>query len=523
MDLSLIKLQSCRKESRPAGGGEVKFMENRSSGIVLHITSLPGDYGIGSMGREARSYVDFLQRSGQQYWQILPLNPIGLGNSPYMTTSVFAGNPLIIDLDELAERGLLTWDEVATARSDWQDLVDFDRVWRTRPTLLELAYHRADRNLLEKVKEFQTQQEDWLPDYCMYMAAKDHFGGKPLLEWPDKDLVHRKPEAMAHYRTILEDRIGYYAFTQYIFFDQWHRLHAYANNHGVKIIGDLPIYVSGDSSDVWAHPELFQLDEDLQPTRLGGVPADSFNIEGQRWGNPLYNWEVHAADGYHWWCRRVKQSMQFYDVIRFDHFRGFDTYWAIDPSCKNALIGTWEKGPGMDLINAIRSAVPEADFIAEDLGVLSHSAYQLVKDSGLPGMRVLVDAFDPSGNSSFLPHNCPKNAIMYTSTHDNATFVQWLTEDASPEQREFATKYLRLRADEGYGWGAICGAWGSPCVLAMTTMQDVLGLGGDARMNMPGTCGGRNWGWRVRREALNEGVSGRLLDITRTYCRVLRE
>ncbi len=497
-------------------------MKYRSSGVVLHITSLPGDYGIGSMGQEARNFVDFLQRSGQQHWQLLPLNPVGLGNSPYMSTSVFAGNPLLIDLSELAERGLLTWDEVNTARSDWLDRVDFDRVWRTRPALLELAYHRADKALLEQVDAFQQEQSDWLPDYCLFMAARDHFKGATLVTWPDKALLRREPAAMERYRTLLADRIAYYAFGQYLFFEQWEKLHTYANDRGIKIIGDLPIYVSGDSSDVWAHPNLFLVDEDLRPTKVSGVPADAFNADGQRWGNPLYAWDVHAADDYDWWCRRVAQSMKFYDVLRFDHFRGFDTYWAIDADCESALVGQWCQGPGMKLLNALRKKLPEAEFIAEDLGLLSESAYQLVRDSGLPGMRVLVDAFDASGCSTFLPHCCPVNAVMYTSTHDTTTFVQWLTETSNPPERDFATKYLRLRENEGYGWGAVCGAWASPCILAMTTMQDILGLGGDARMNAPGTTGTHNWSWRVRREALNDGVSGRLREITRTYCRMLR-
>ncbi len=495
-------------------------MKQRSSGVVLHITSLPGEYGIGTMGQEARRFVDFLEQGGQAHWQILPLNPVGLGNSPYMSTSVFAGNPLLIDLPELVERGLLTQEQIDTARSPMLDMVDFDRVLRTRPTLLSLAYQNADQTLLDKVAAFEEAQAYWLPDYCLFMAARDHFRYAELADWPDKDLLHRKPEAMARYRSLLAERIGYYAFCQYLFFDQWNRLHAYANAHGVKIIGDLPIYVSGNSSDVWGHPELFQLDGELLPTRVAGVPADAFNALGQRWGNPLYDWDRHAADSYDWWCRRVGQSMTFYDVLRFDHFRGFDTYWAIDADCENALIGKWEQGPGMKLLNVLQEALPEAEFIAEDLGLLSESAYQLVQDSGLPGMRVLVDAFPADGSSSFLPHCCPTNAVMYTSTHDTATFVQWLMHTCPVEERDFAIRYLRLRADEGFGWGAICGAWSSHCILAMTTLQDILGLSGDARMNAPGTMGSHNWGWRVRREALNESVTSRLWQITQTYCRL---
>ncbi len=497
-------------------------MKHRSSGVVLHISSLPGEYGIGSMGWEARNFVDFLERSGQQYWQILPLNPVGLGNSPYMSTSVFAGNPLLIDLPELVEAGLLTWEQVNTARSPVQDQVDFDRVLRTRAVLLELAWEAADATLRAQVADFRREQAFWLEDYCLFMAARDSFGKAELVDWPDRELLHRTPEAMTRYRSLLADRMDYYAFGQYLFFTQWEALHSYANDHGVKIIGDLPIYVSGNSSDVWGHPELFQLDEDLRPIRVAGVPADAFNAEGQRWGNPLYDWAVHAQDGYAWWSNRVAQSMKFYDVLRFDHFRGFDTYWAIDADCKNALVGQWHKGPGMALLDALYQRLPEAEFIAEDLGLLSESAYQLVKDSGLPGMRVLVDAFEESGGSSFLPHCCPENAVMYTSTHDTATFVQWLMHDCPVAQRDFAIRYLRLRAEEGFGWGAICGAWASHCILAMTTLQDILGLGADARMNAPGTMGAHNWGWRVRREAFNSSVTSRLLEITGTYGRLRR-
>jgi 4-alpha-glucanotransferase len=473
------------------------------------------------MGQEAFHFIDFLHDAGQRYWQILPLVPTGLGNSPYMSPSVFAGNPLLIDLDLLVAQGLLTQGEVDTARVADPDQVDFARVTRTHPVLLELAYQRATPELIAKATAFAEEQADWLPDYALFMAAKEHFGNKDLPQWPDKALLRRTPAAMERYEKLLKDRIHFHGFCQYLFFQQWNAVHAYAKEKGVLIIGDLPIYVSGNSADVWAHPEYFQVDQDLNPTAIAGVPADAFSETGQRWGNPLYQWENHEKDGFAWWCRRIRKNLAFYDVMRFDHFRGFDTYWAIDPTCENALIGQWHKGPGMKLINTLREKVPDADFIAEDLGILSPSAVKLVEDSGLPGMRVLVDAFDPSGTSSFLPHACPVNAVMYTGTHDTDTFVHWLV-SAAPEQRDFATRYLRLREDEGLGWGAVCGAWGSPCLLAIAPFQDILGLQGDARMNTPGTSGSHNWGWRVRRAAINGEVAWRLRMITETYGRLVK-
>jgi 4-alpha-glucanotransferase len=496
-------------------------MKQRSSGILMHLSSLPGPYGIGSMGREAFHFIDFLHKAGQHYWQILPLVPTGLGNSPYMSPSVFAGNPLLIDLELLVEDGLLTWQEVSTARAANPDQVDPQWVNRTHPALLKLAYQRADADTKNAAADFAQQEADWLPDYALFSAATQHFGGCSLAYWPDKALLHREPEAMKKYRTLLSEEIQYHIFCQYLFFKQWNAVHSYAKANDVQIIGDLPIYISDHSADLWAHPEYFQVDKDYKLTAVAGVPADAFSETGQRWGNPLYNWENHEKDGFAWWSRRIQKNLAFYDVMRFDHFRGFDTYWAIDPDCENALIGQWHKGPGMKLINALRKNVPEADFIAEDLGLLSPSAYQLVADSGLPGMRVLVDAFDPSGTSSFLPHACPQNAVMYTSTHDTPTFVQWLTVQSSKEERDFATRYLRLRDDEGLGWGAVCGAWGSPCQLAIASFQDVLGLGADARMNTPGTSGTHNWGWRVRREAINDEVAHRLRVITQTYGRLV--
>lgn len=495
-------------------------MFERTSGVLLHITSLPGPYGIGSLGQNARHFVDFLEAAGQRYWQILPLVPTGLGNSPYMSTSSFAGNPLLIDLDTLCQMGLLTREEVDAVRVKDPDHVDYAFVWSTRPALLRKAYDRSGGDLRQTAHDFAQSQADWLPDYALFTAIHEHFNAA-LQEWPDKALIRRTPKAVDSYAGQLKDSVDFHIFLQYLFYTQWNELKAYAKAHGVSIIGDLPIYVSADSADVWTHPELFRLGAGRVPKFVAGVPADAFSATGQRWGNPLYDWNYHEKTGFAWWCGRIRHCLTFYDVIRIDHFRGFDTYWEIPAEEETALKGKWKKGPGMKLIEAFRKNVPEAQFIAEDLGELNDSARQFVKDSGLPGMRVMVDAFhETRGESSFLPHNCPPHAVAYTGTHDTATFVQWLMEQAPEDQRQFASDYLRLRMEEGLGWGVISGAWSTPCNLAIAPFQDVLGLGGDARMNTPGTMGSHNWAWRVRDEALNPDVSSRLRHITWTYRRL---
>ena len=492
----------------------------RSSGILLHLTSLPGDYGIGTMGENARAFVDFLHQGGQSYWQILPLVPTGQGNSPYMSPSSAAGNPWVIDPELLAQDGLLTPQELEGAKYPNPDRVDFDFLAETRLSLLKKAFDRRTPEQARAAEQFSQAHADWLPDYALFMACHEHFN-KPLCEWPDKDLILRKPAALEQYRKALKEEVEFHTFLQYLFFTQWQALKDYANQKGVKIIGDIPFYVSGDSVDVWVRPELFQVGQDCRAKLVAGVPPDLFTDEGQFWGNPLYNWKVHKIENYAWWCGRIRQSMAFYDVIRIDHFRGFDSYWEIPCTAKSAKEGCWRPGPGNDLLKAFREQVPEAEFIAEDLGDLTPSAIEFIQNSGLPGMRVLTDAFnDLSGNSSFLPHKCIPDAVIYTGTPDTPTFVEWLVAIASEDQRRFAIDYLRLRDDEGYGWGVIAGAWGSVCNLAMAPLQDVLGLGGDARMNLPGSMGEHNWSWRVRREAFNSDVAQKLRRLTWLYGRL---
>lgn len=493
----------------------------RSSGILLHISSLPGEYGIGSMGREARHFVDFLQKAGQNYWQLLPLVPPGEGDSPYMSPSSAAGNPLLIDLPTLVEQGLLTWDDLAPYRYYDVDRVNYRWVQEIHGMLLRRAYKNAGPETLAQVDEFVFRQSGWVKDYALFQACRDYFGC-PLVDWPDKALVRREPEALEQYGKLLASEVGYYNFCQYLFDSQWRALKQYANDRNIKIIGDIPFYVSPDSVDVWVYPEMFRLEEDTRrPTAVAGVPPDMFSATGQLWGNPLYNWEAHEADGYRWWCERIRRTNAFYDVIRIDHFRGFHTYWEIPREAASALEGHWRPSPGRKLLDAIRQNVPTAEFIAEDLGDINEEAYLFIKSTGLPGMRVLTDAFnDVGGGSSFLPHHCIPDSVMYTGTHDTPTFLQWLFEQANDDQRSFAWRYLRLREQDGLNWGMLAGAWGSVCSLAMAPMQDVLGLGSDARMNTPGTEGPHNWSWRVRMEALNDGVAGRLRELNWLYGRL---
>ena len=493
-------------------------MEGRSSGILLPVSALPGAYGGGTMGKSARQFIDFLAQAGQRYWQILPLVPPGGGESPYMSPSSFAGNPLFLDPEQLAQDGLLTVEELEQARYPGSpDRVDYAWLHATRPALLRKAWERGKNTYSKELETFLEQERDWLPDFALFLALRAHFGGAELKDWPGP-VRKREPQALSQLREQLAEEVDYYVFLQFLFFRQWAALKAYANEKGISIIGDLPIYVSPDSAEVWADPHLFQLDRDLVPSAQAGVPPDAFSSTGQHWGNPLYDWRYHKKTGFAWWKRRCAHMARLYDTVRIDHFRAFHTYWSIPAGAQDAREGHWEKGPGMPLLKALQE-VEGLRLIAEDLGDLDDAARAFIAKSGLPGMKILVYAFDPVGESAYLPHNCPVNAVAYTGTHDTPTFVQWLFEEASPEERQYAFDYLRLREDEGFGWGAVSGAWMSPCRLAVAPMQDLLGLGADARMNAPGTQGGQNWSWRVRQAALNPDVAGRLRHITRTYRR----
>ena len=491
----------------------------RSSGILLPVSALPGPYGIGTMGVQARQFVDFLSAAGQRCWQILPLVPPGDGNSPYMSSSSFAGNPWFLDLEELAEEGLLTPEELLSSRCANPDRVDYDWVRRTRAPLFEAAWARGEETYGPLVDAFLEEEKDWLPDFVLYQAVKEAYQGAPLEQWP-RAVRLREETALARLRAERKERCRYFAFLQYLFFRQWTALKQYANERNIQILGDLPIYVSPDSAEVWAQPALFQLDGELVPTAVAGVPPDAFTDLGQHWGNPLYDWDYHKKTGFAWWRRRGTHMARLYDAVRIDHFRAFHTYWSIPLGAESAKEGHWEPGPGMDLVEVL-AGVPGLSLIAEDLGDLDDAAREFIAGSGLPGMKVLVYAFDPVGESAYLPHNCTPNSEVYTGTHDTPTFVQWLFDEAGPAEREYAMDYLRLREDEGFGWGAVRGAWSTPSRLAIAPMQDLLGLGADARMNAPGTMGEHNWSWRVRQEALNPSVSEHLRRLTRVYRRCL--
>ncbi|MCD7948042.1 MAG: 4-alpha-glucanotransferase [Oscillospiraceae bacterium] len=493
--------------------------DNRASGVLLPVSALPGPYGIGTMGRAAYDFIDFLASAGQRYWQILPLCPLEAGNSPYMSPSSFAGNPLLLDPEALAEEGLLTKDDLESIQCGNPDRVNYNALRINRTAIFHHAWERAQTQTRyqDELFAFTEHEKGWLSDYVLFMSIRGALKHALLPDWPE-DIRRRTPEAVTAYSHSTVERAAYYAFMQMLFFQQWTKLRGYANQKGISMIGDLPIYVSPYSADVWTSPELFLVDDKLRPIRAAGVPPDLFSESGQYWGNPIYNWPQHKASHYGWWRRRAMHMARLYDTVRIDHFRGLHSYWSIPQGSHTAAGGQWEKGPGMELVDILRN-VPGLNLIAEDLGDLDQDARDFIDKSELPGMRVLNYAFNGCHDSPYLPHNCPPRSVMYTGTHDTATFMQWLNTMATKEEYNFACDYLSLREDEGYGWGAVRGAWASPSNLAIAPMQDILGLGADARFNVPGTCGEHNWSWRVRGEALNEGVSAHLRQLTRTYQR----
>lgn len=489
----------------------------RESGILMHITSLPGPYGIGSMGANAYAFVDFLEKAGQSCWQILPLSPTGYGDSPYQSFSSCAGNPYLIDLDTLVSERLLTKEELSGV--NWgtdPGRVDFGAMYAHRTDILKLAFRRFRPE--EAYESFLRENEAWLPDYALFMALKESFGGAPWTDWP-QDLRLRDPEALARKRRELDRAIDLQYFLQYQFHRQWTALRRYANGKGIRIIGDVPIYVPLDSADVWANPELFQLDENRRPRLVAGCPPDSFTADGQLWGNPLYDWQKMAETGYAWWLRRLRAAAGMYDVVRIDHFRGFESYWAVPAQDTTARNGSWIKGPGMDFIRVLRQSLPDLDFIAEDLGFVTPEVRQLQLDSGYPGMKVLEFAFDSREESNYLPHLYPEDSVCYTGTHDNVTLKQWFDE-AAPEDVAYAKAYLGLNPDEGYIRGMIRGAMGSVSRLCVVQMQDYLELGKPARMNFPGTLSSANWTWRAQPGFDSDALAARIRETTRLYGRL---
>ena len=490
----------------------------RASGIVLPLFSLPSPHGVGTMGQAARDFIDFLADAGQAWWQVLPVGPTSYGDSPYQSPSAFAGNPYFVDLDLLVAAGLLTTEEVCAP--NWGDdptHVDYDLLYRNRLDLLRIACDRGWKRDGAAVRAFVAENEDWLPDYALFMAVKRHFGMLAWQEWPDESIRLHREDACRRYVRELEDDVRLFTYVQYLFFAQWAELRAYAHARGVSIFGDMPIYVALDSADVWAHPENYQLDERNNPVEVAGVPPDYFSSEGQLWGNPLYDYEAMEKDGYAWWRRRVRAAARLYDMVRIDHFRGFARYWSVPASERTAKNGHWVNGPGIRLIDALRTGNPQVSLVAEDLGTPTPEVMELLLASGLPGMKVLQFAFDGREDNEHLPHSIPENCVCYTGTHDNAPLGEWFAEE-SPECLDLARRFVGLNDEEGLIWGMVRQGMSSVAVLFFAQMQDYLELGSEARINTPGVLDG-NWRWRLQEGHLTADLARRIADVSRLYGR----
>ena len=495
---------------------------SRAAGILLSISSLPGEYGIGCFSKSAYDFVDWLKEAGQTYWQILPLGPTSYGDSPYQSFSTFAGNPYYISLEALINEGVLTKEECDAADlGNKPNDISYHKLYDHRYPLLRTAYERSHISENPNYIKFVNENDWWLSDYALFMAVKDRFEGKPWTDWAE-DIRLRYPNAMDYYRRELYFDIEFQKYLQFKFFEQWYLLKSYANSKGIQIIGDIPIYVAMDSADAWAHPELFQLDEKNVPIAVAGCPPDGFSATGQLWGNPLYRWDYHKSTGYSWWLSRLWYCFNLYNVVRIDHFRGFDEYYAIPYGAESAITGHWEKGPGIDLFRCVEQNLGWHEVIAEDLGYVTDSVRQLVKDSGFPGMKVLEFAFDSrdSGSASdYLPHNYIENCVAYTGTHDNETIIGWF-DSISNEEREMARNYLcdfSTKKKNLYKSfiGLVMRSNAKTCIIPM---QDYLGLNNKSRMNQPSTVG-TNWRWRLTEEQLNEDLKEDILTITKTFGR----
>jgi 4-alpha-glucanotransferase len=503
----------------------------RSSGILLHPTSLPGRFGIGDLGCEAFHFADFLHAAKQRVWQVLPLGPTGYGDSPYQVFSAFAGNPLLISLESLVEDGLLSSQEWSDAASFPEAQVDYGAVIHFKFPLLRKAFERfqghSDPSTRDALLEFCQQHAVWLDDYALFMTVKDAYGGSAWNQW-DPAIALRQPEALRHWRKKLADEIDCWKFWQFLFFKQWKALKQYCKARSIQIMGDIPIFVARDSADVWAHPGLFHLDERGNPTVVAGVPPDYFSATGQLWGNPLYRWDVMAASGYDWWVQRFRAAFELVDMVRIDHFRGFEAYWEVPGHETTAINGRWVNGPGAELFEAVRQALGDLPIVAENLGLITPEVEALRQKLCFPGMAVLQFAFG-SGmpDSEFLPHNYSRNLLVYTGTHDNDTTVGWWNSTGvndstrGPEEvqreREFVLKYLGVDGREIH-WAFIRAVLGSVANLAVVPLQDVLGLGSDARMNLPARPSG-NWQWRYTPGMLTDGMQERLRELTILYGR----
>lgn len=482
----------------------------------MPIFSLPSPYGIGSFGKSAYHFVDFLEKSGQKYWQILPLGPTSYGDSPYQSLSSFAGNPYFIDLDMLIEQGLLTKENVLC--KDWgqrQDQVDYGAIYTSRFEVLHTAFVNGRERYKDEVEAFRKENSSWIEDWVLFFALKRHFGMKGLTSWTDRKAFMRDEETLKRYRVELKEDIDFHVFVQYLFFSQWNALRSYAKDKGIGIIGDIPIYVAPDSQDVWANPELFQLDENFMPRDVSGVPPDYFNEDGQLWGNPLYDWDKMKEDGYSWWKKRIEAQAKLYDMLRFDHFRGLESYYTVKYGQSTARDGHWVKGPGKSFIDTLNLCFPNIRFTAEDLGYLSDEVMALLKESGWPGMKVLQFAFDPREAGDYDPKHYPYNSVCFTGTHDNITLKGWIDDESNAPFVAKAMQSLGVEKEELLEALIRCG-FESSSFLMVVPLQDWLGLGKNARINTPGTSSG-NWKWRLSSEnLLSDELALRIRKMTQT-------
>ena len=493
----------------------------RRSGILMPVASLPSKYGIGCFDQAAYDFIDCLEKAGQSFWQVLPMGPTGFGDSPYQSFSTFAGNPYFISLSELMKDGFLTRKDIEDGSEGLgHQSIRYDLIYKKRFSLLKKAFASSGVETDPDYNNFVQENSDWLCDYALFMAIKDSVGGISFLEWDD-DIRNRDPEAMVTYRNKLMNDVIFYQFLQYEFFKQWKSIKAYANERGIEIIGDIPIYVALDSADTWAHPELFDFDESGNPIRVAGCPPDSFSADGQLWGNPLYRWDVHRDTGYEWWTNRIRHVYEWYDIVRIDHFRGFDEYYAVPYGEKTAKNGEWLPGPGLDLFRAIKRELGDIKVIAEDLGFLTDSVKTMLSDSGFPGMKVLQFAFNSSEDSDYLPHRYDRNSVVYTGTHDNETTCSWWR-SLSPTDKNVALRYLgasRFTSRKKLTWRLIELAEMSVADMCIIPMQDFLCLGHCARINTPSTIGS-NWLWRMKADAFTDKLAARIKAMTKLYGRL---
>ena len=491
----------------------------RSSGILLHPTSLPSEYGIGDLGPNAFKFIDSLFETKQKLWQILPLGPTGYGDSPYQCFSTFAGNPLLISFEKLILEGLLTKQEVSLKERFDENKVDYGKVINYKYSTLRKAFKtfeiKKDNIELDNFNYFCNKNSAWLEDYSLFMSLKDKFKGRPWIEW-DRDIKLRDKEAISKYSNELFKEMNFHKFMQYVFFKQWKELKSYAELKEIKIIGDIPIYVAFDSSDAWSNSSLFYFDNEMNPTKVAGVPPDYFSETGQLWGNPLYNWQALKETGYRWWIQRIKAIHEMVDIIRVDHFRGFAGYWAIPYGETTAINGVWEKGPGEDLFWAIKNELGDLPVLAEDLGFLTDDVHELRDRFNFPGMKILQFGFDSKEGSSYVPHLLIKNSIVYTGTHDNDTVVGWY-DKADKDDKKYFLEYMNSDGKD-IAWDFIRAAWSSVSVFAIAPLQDFLSLGSEARMNTPSVASG-NWQWRLKWSEITPKIKDRLTHFTKLYGR----